>query len=193
MDTDCLEIPPLFKMPMDQLLLDDRDVPFFIPVVCDFLRKFTRVEGIFRKSGSNRMVDRLGILLNVHDCAVPPCATVHDATSFLKTWLMRLPEPLIPPTLINEIYDYSDDSSIVTILRTLPVPNRRCLALIFAVIQDVIDHSDENKMNATNIATCFANALLKNREGIDPYFNFPKFFNAAVRMFNPEKNDFVFN
>ncbi|OHS97435.1 RhoGAP domain containing protein [Tritrichomonas foetus] len=186
-----LDIPSLYRMPIDQLLLDDNDLPFFIPVVCEFLRKFSHVCGLFRICGSHSMVQNLGVIFDLQDCAVPPNASVHDVTSFLKQWLTQLPEPLIPPNLINDIYNPNDPDSVVTILNNMPVTNRKCVASIFSVIKAILDNKEINKMDQANLSTCFVNAFTQNMLGLSKPMPFNEFFEKAVAITNEEMNDFI--
>lgn len=181
----------LFRVPLDDLLLDDRGIPTFLPVVCDYLMNFSGTVGIFRLCGDHTIVQALGTAFNFPQCAVPPCASVHDVSSFLKQWLRDLPTPLIPPSLVNSQYDPSDDSTVASLLRALPPANRRCLALIFAVIQLVLDQSAVNQMAPANIATCFAGSLLQNSKGLTRHFPFARFFTAAMQHINAAGDDFV--
>lgn len=190
-DIPILDIPSLYKMPLDQLLLDDNEVPVFIPVICEFLHKFTSVIGIFRLCGSHNMIMNLGVIFDLRDCAVPPCASVHDVTSFLKLWLRDLPEPLIPPDLINDIYHPNDSESIVTILKSMPVINRKCIAHIFWLIKDILDHQEINQMDLKNITTCFVTSLTQNSLNLIKPLPFKDIFDKAIGLLNEEKNDFV--
>ncbi|KAH0795647.1 RhoGAP domain containing protein [Histomonas meleagridis] len=178
-------------MPIEQLLLNDDDLPVFIPVVCEYLMNFSHCVGIFRLCGNHTMVQDLGIIFNLPECAVPPCASVHDVSSFLKQWLRDLPVPLIPPNLLNDIYNPDDEGSIVTLLKNLPVTNRKCLASIFAVIQLVFDQAAVNQMGPANIATCFVGSFLQNSKGLTKHLPFMTFFNSAMMYLNDEGNDFI--
>lgn len=186
-----VNVPTLFKMSIDQLLLNDDDLPVFIPVICEFLMNFSNSVGIFRLCGNHAMIQDLGVIFNLPECAVPPCASVYDVSSFMKQWLRDLPEPLVSPDLLNELYEPDNDDSIVTLLRNLPKTNRKCLASIFAVIQLVIDQSSVNQMAPANIVTCFVSSFLQNSKGLKRHIPFLRFFNATMKYINDNGDDFV--
>ena len=136
------------------------------------------------------MVQKLGIVFNMPECAVPPSATVHDVSSFLKQWLRQLPEPLIPPNLINDNYDPSNPNSVIPVLRQMPVTNRKCLASIFAVIYLVLQQKDTNQMGPSNIVTCFVRSLLQESKGLRKFLPFTAFFDKCVEYLNDLGDDF---
>lgn len=186
-----ISVPTLFKVPITDLLKNN-NLPVFIPIVTDFLMSFSGVVGIFRLCGNYTMVQDLGIIFNLPECAVPPCASVHDVASFIKQWLRDLPEPLIPPDLINNVFNPQDPLTAISLLRQLPEINRKCLASLFAVLSLVLAQKSKNQMGPANIATCFVGSLTQDSKGLTKHFAFTLFFDTCVPYLNEDGNDFIF-
>jgi len=183
------EVPTLFRMPLDDLLLTQENIPIFLPVVCAHLREFSRVEGIFRHCGAHLRVQTLGMLFNLPECAVPPSATVHDLASFLKQWLAQLPEPLIPPALIRELYG-ADSHCIVEFLKAMPIINRKCIAAVFSVLREVLGHASDNRMGPSNLAVCFYPGLTQESQGPREGFDLPRMVCDCSLLINDMQDDF---
>ena len=178
--------------PLEDLPMTDAQVPIFLPVICNFLTENRHQVGIFRKCGNFEVVQELGVLCNDADFAIPPAVLVDDASSFLKEWLRKLPTPLVTPTVFNKYYDSSAvPESVVRILGHLPVTNRRCLAMILALIQFVIDLAPMNKMTVENVAICFVPSLFQNWSDYREMVAFDKFLEACIGVMNGEGDDFA--
>ncbi|OHS95269.1 RhoGAP domain containing protein [Tritrichomonas foetus] len=186
-----VSVPTLYQKPVSKLLLNDNKIPVFMPIVCDYLMNFSGTRGIFRLCGNHMMVQQLGIIFNLPECAVPPCASVHDVSSFLKQWLRDLPEPLIPPNILNDFYNPDDQDSVYTTLKQLPEVNRKCLASIFAVLVLVLDQQNINQMGPANIATCFVGSLTQNSKDLTRHWPFLAFFNKSIEFLNDDGDDFI--
>jgi hypothetical protein len=184
------EVPTLFGMPIDQLLLNSSGVPIFLPMVCNYITQFSETVGLFRRSGSHRLVQELGVIFNLPECAIPPCASVHDMASFLKQWLRDLPDPLISPDILNEMYDVSSEDSVGDVLSSLPDPNRKCLAIISNTLIAVLRKESVNQMGYGNLNTCFAGSLCQNQKGLRKAMPVMKFLESCHAKLNAEKTDF---
>ena len=177
--------------PLEDLPMTEARVPIFLPVICNYLTENRHQVGIFRKCGNFEVVKELGVLCNDADFKIPPSALVDDASSFLKEWLRKLPTPLVTPTVFNKYYDSSSvQDSVVRILGHLPVTNRRCLAMILALIQFVIDLAPMNKMTVENVAVCFVPSLFQNWSDYREMVSFDKFLEACIGVMNGEGDDF---
>lgn len=186
------DIQSLLGLPLDQLCLNENGVPTFIPVCSEFMMNFSDVEGIFRKCGSHTIVTNLGKILNYPDVAIPPSASIHDVTSFIKLWLRELPEPLIPSDIFNQYFVLDDRNSVITVIKMMPPINRKILAHLFAVVQLVTAQSAINHMTPVNMETCFVVSLVQNSIHYQRHLPFQFFFSTLAPYLNDLGNDFVF-
>ena len=91
-----------------------------------------------------------------------------DVGSLLKQWLRELPEPLIPQefheTFLKccKLSDQNDlkIEAIITASLLLPPLHSASLTILMRFLSDVAKASQENKMNAKNLAIIFMPCLL---------------------------------
>ena len=96
----------------------------------------------------------------------------HLVGGVLMAFLLRLPEPLIPFHMYNSLIVASESKESVSlkmgaykaVLRDLPEPNMSMLALLVDFLDTLTRDSDDNMMSASNLAICFAPALLRREE-----------------------------
>jgi hypothetical protein len=111
--------------------------------------------------------------------------------SFLKQWLRDLPDPLISPDILNEVYDTAIDDSTVDVLSSLPGANRKCLAIICDAVITVLRNEAVNQMGHANLNTCFAGSLCQNQKGLHKAMPVLKFLENCHGKLCADKNDFV--
>jgi hypothetical protein len=181
----------IFGRPLGQLPLTRDGVPSFLPGVSEFLRAKAATVGIFRLCGNHKIVQDLGRLFTLPECPVPPCASVHDLAAFLKKWLRELPEPLIPPLLLNVVYDPDDSSTFVPLLNSLQIPARKSLALISGIVAAVLENQAVNQMGASNMITCFAGSFLQESKDLERPLHFHQFMTKCAECLNEKKDDFT--
>jgi len=177
---------------LDSLHLDENLVPTFIPVVQEFISKFSSTVGVFRVSGNHKIISELHVLLNFKECSIPPCASVHDVAGFLKSWLKSLPEPLITPAVFNEFFIPDNEESVKEVISRLYITNRRVLAYVFRIIYDVYEKSSINQMTIPNISTCFQTSLTQESNGLEKHLPFKFFLLNSIQFLNPDGYDFNF-
>lgn len=170
---------------------NDRGVPVFLPLVCDEIVRQANTRGIFRICGDHTIVQELGKAALSKDFWVPRCS-VHDLASFLKQWLRSLPRPILNPALINQLYCDGSENSILDILGVVDDVARKCIAIIFATVQIVVDQAAVNQMTFSNIEICFKPSFVQNGCGIMSRFNFKLFFDTCIKYMNPNGDDFEF-
>jgi hypothetical protein len=118
--------------------------------------------------------------------------SAHDVASFLKQWLRDLPEPIIPPAIINAHYNPQNPSCIASMLTAVPAQNRKILAQIIAVVGRVAQFEALNQMTPANITTCFASSFTQSAKGLSIPFDFFVFVQGAHQSLNQDGTDFVF-
>jgi hypothetical protein len=93
-------------------------------------------------------------------------------TSALKYYLKNLNEPLMTfahnksflAACIKKNDNFKEGTSeIYRLIQMLPDVNIKVLEILMKHLYNVSKHSDTNKMNITNLATCFAPSLFRNR------------------------------
>lgn len=180
------------QVPVEYLPTTADRIPCFLPVLCDFIRKNITSEGIFRKNGNKEKIKRINIALSQHVPKIPDDADIDDVAEFLKTWLFKLPVPLIPESIYNQSYIPNDAESVVTLVERLPLVNRRCLAVILSIFKAVIDNQNQNKMTMSNLAICVVPALTHNSNAYTVPFQFETIYSKCISHFNKDESDFVF-
>ena len=92
---------------------------------------------------------------------------IYTVADLLKLFLRLLPQPIIPVeiyyhyflagTLIDDKQIYI--SYLSSLIKLLPVDNRNVLEYLCKFFKKVADHSDKNKMTASNLAIIFAPSI----------------------------------
>lgn len=115
----------ILKVPLEYLQTDLSGIPSFLPLVCNFLTKNAKTEGLFRKCGNHEDIIQLNDSLASYNPLIPDNMSPHDVASLLKLWLNQLPDPLIPPDLINSLMRTEGKIS-KSLLEKMPPLARRC-------------------------------------------------------------------
>lgn len=151
----------------------------YIPTIVSkcgwFLKeKATRTQGIFRVSGSAKRVAELQLLFDT-----PPKYgsqldwtgyTMHDASNVLRRYLNHLPDPVIPLEFYEKFRDVhrnltNDDEKIATyqeLISKLPPPHSCLLMYLLDLLALFAHHSDENLMDAKNLASVFQPGVISH-------------------------------
>jgi arsenate reductase-like glutaredoxin family protein len=87
----------------------------------------------------------------------------HNVAGLLKLFIRSLPDPLVPESVqvrylvLPDLDDREMQRSVLfDLISDLPLPNLRLLRVLFAMMSNVASHSEDNKMTASNLATCWA-------------------------------------
>lgn len=150
----------------------------------------TNVEGIFRLSGSEKRIKELRTLFDSPDRYGKGLDwagyTVHDAANVLRRYLNQLPEPIVPLDLyekfreplrghtmqavgdnegpqLTEGFDIAKAiSTYQQLITELPPLNRQLLLYILDLLAVFASKSDENRMNAQNLAAIFQPGMISH-------------------------------
>lgn len=179
----------VFGVPLEELVLSDAGIPSFLRVICDIIKKNSKIQGIFRVPGSQSLVDEMNVAFGRDEQPRPETIDVYSAASFLKQWLIYLPTPLLDPSIVN-LFNTTKVGWFKRVLECLPMLNRLCTAAIFDVIEEVYNHREENQMNFMNLAICFCGSLTQNSKGLKYPFPFKTVCESAFRLLNKERVDF---
>eukprot|EP00010_Vexillifera_abyssalis_P002136 CAMPEP_0201553358 /NCGR_PEP_ID=MMETSP0173_2-20130828/26249_1 /ASSEMBLY_ACC=CAM_ASM_000268 /TAXON_ID=218659 /ORGANISM="Vexillifera sp., Strain DIVA3 564/2" /LENGTH=674 /DNA_ID=CAMNT_0047964081 /DNA_START=78 /DNA_END=2099 /DNA_ORIENTATION=- len=165
----------VFGVPLAKLLMrKDRtgDIPTIVERSVEYLEKYVKEEGIFRKSGSSMLISQFqsdfdcGGTVNFSSVSDP-----HAVAGILKLWLRSLPEPLLTFDLFDgflQLLEESDADELTDGLRDLfsqlPPANYNLLKYLLPFIHKVSTFADTNLMTPSNLATVFGPNLLRPRE-----------------------------
>ncbi|RDL41245.1 GTPase activation, GAP [Venustampulla echinocandica] len=152
--------------------------------------KATNVEGIFRLSGSEKRIKELKTIFDSPDRYGKGLDwagyTVHDAANVLRRYLNQLPEPIVPLDLYDRFRNplqghtmqavgdtegtqladtFNMEEAIETyqkLITELPPLNRQLLLYILDLLAVFASKSDDNRMNAQNLAAIFQPGMLSH-------------------------------
>lgn len=185
--------PTVFKKPLEDLIMNSNEIPEFLEILSKEILSQVASEGIFRKCGDQSLVNLMGEQAMKPNFTIPPQSNINDLTSFLKQWLRELPQPILTPSVVKQFYQNSELRSTKLILRNLNPINRKSLALLFNIMKEVINNSEVNLMNRSNLFICFTPSILQESQIIDygTEFSFENFLDNAISLLNENGNDFA--
>ncbi|XP_063718960.1 rho GTPase-activating protein 21-like [Symsagittifera roscoffensis] len=147
-------------------------VPIIVTECCEQIEHLggLHLTGIYRVPGNsihiNSLLGQINPSLSHLDLSN---ADVHTTASALKTFLRRLPEPLITNDWYSSLIVANrkrDDSErleqIKMVINQLPIHNFETLKYLMRHLDKIAQHSEENKMDVTNLATVFGPTLLRS-------------------------------
>jgi len=126
-------------------------------------------EGIFRKPGSSREVEKLKDRLQStgqleiqkgFDSDDP-----HVLGSLFKLWFRELQDPIIPYAMYNVcVENASDQQACVGIAQTIPIHNRNILCYVMKYLTRYIQpqYIAKTMMSVDNLAVVFAPNIIRN-------------------------------
>lgn len=181
------------QVDLEYLPLNQNGVPQFLPLVIEFIKQNVNCEGLFRINGNKNLIKKINESLSQHIPSIPEDSSPHDVASFLKVWVKDLPVPLINPQIITKFYNSASPTATVDVLQHLSNVSRKCVAMIFNLIREIINNSGVNKMAYENIEICFFYALTQVYKDFPKGFQFKTFFVESCGLLNEDGTDFEFN
>ncbi|OHS93926.1 hypothetical protein TRFO_39894 [Tritrichomonas foetus] len=184
----------IFKIPINNLQQNESGVPIFFDVTCREISKHFDSQGIFRKCGSEDVVNDLGHKAMKQDFQIPQNVNINDCTSFLKKWLRCLPESILTPSIVRVYYRNSESTTVV--LSKIDQINRKCIARIFYIMKEVSSRESVNFMSIQNLLICLMPSFLQslisdnNNNDFGPNFSFSEFFETSLSIINEDGSDF---
>ena len=143
-------------------------------------------EGIFRVPGEAYAVDTFQRIFDSGATEVDfRGCSVHDVATLLKLYLRMLPEPLVPfkvyPSLVSIQSRFEEDDNVskrdkelATLIKDMPLCNRRVLKYLLAFLKDLSDHHKQTKMNSSNLALVFVpNVVRPEKDTVDTAMQSP--------------------
>ncbi|XP_037233737.1 rho GTPase-activating protein 20 isoform X2 [Falco biarmicus] len=124
-------------------------------------------EGIFRRSGSAKTCKELKEKLDSGAEVDLACESIFVTASLFKDFLRNIPGSILSSQLCDKWVSVMDQGnneekikSIQRLIEQLPRANVVLLRYIFGVLHGIERRSEENQMNAFNLAICIAPSLL---------------------------------
>ncbi|XP_078089421.1 rho GTPase-activating protein 11A isoform X2 [Mustelus asterias] len=160
---------PLHALPQCTVL-EHATVPQFLVDACGYLEKHVHTEGLFRKSGSVIRLKALKAKVDQGEKCItmaPPC----DVAGLVKQFFRELPEPIFPTELHEAFFKaqqlQNDESITATILLSCLLPEKTIDTLRYFLnfLKNVSLRSEDNKMDASNLAVVIAPNLFHSGEG----------------------------
>ncbi|KAI9484488.1 Rho GTPase activation protein [Zychaea mexicana] len=149
-----------------------------------------QTEGIFRLSGSLKRVAALQETFNKPSYGVSvdwEGLTVHDAATLFRRYLNQLPDPVIIHEYYQPFRDVMNDNSYDSIeeridafqilIGKLPLPHQQLLLYLLDMLNLFARHSEDNRMDASNLAAVFCPAVLSH-----PSHNTPVQYKISQRV-----------
>ncbi|XP_059943345.1 rho GTPase-activating protein 4 [Mesoplodon densirostris] len=154
-----------------------------VPLVVESCVRFINLnglqhEGIFRVSGAQPRVSEIRDAFERGEDPLVEGCTAHDLDSVagvLKLYFRCLQPPIFPPELFRELLASAEAEAaaervehVSSLLARLPGPVLVVLRYLFTFLNHLAQYSDENMMDAYNLAVCFGPTLLPVPAGQDP-------------------------
>uniref|UniRef100_A0A3B5KZ31 T cell activation RhoGTPase activating protein b n=1 Tax=Xiphophorus couchianus TaxID=32473 RepID=A0A3B5KZ31_9TELE len=159
----------LFGQPLSNICPDDYSLPKPITDLLLLLKKRgPSAEGVFRKPCNTRLMKDLREQLDNGTDVDLEGQQVHLLVGLLKCFLKELPHSLLRSDLYNRwtaALDHEDTEQrtleIRKVLDDLPGPNKLLLQYLVCLFHCILESSDINKMDASNLAVCIGPTLLQ--------------------------------
>lgn len=167
---------PQFGVPLETVAKADSGLPIAVDCVLRSLRQDgIRELGIFRQSGSRKIVRELKEKFDLGEPVSLDNIDAHSRGDLLKYFLRELPDPVFPHKIFNLCIDvekrFRNDqdlqrwlSSTKCIIGELPPSHYTLLRELCYFLYEVAQHAEVNAMGSTNLATCFGPNLLSTKD-----------------------------
>lgn len=170
---------PIFKRNIEDALARDppsQTLPSVLDKLLGRIENYLDVEGIFRKSGLQTAIDSVAAQLDQMDPSqYDTCEklfdslSAHELTGLFKYYIRTLNEPLIPSAFFPIMIETAVDQNRITrlskmkaIINSFPTPNHDILNRMTQCLSKVIVHSDNNKMQLSNLVICISPSIARN-------------------------------
>ncbi|KAG2227214.1 hypothetical protein INT45_008458 [Circinella minor] len=159
-------------------------IPLVVAKCGSFLKAHgLQTEGIFRISGNTRRVNILQTLfdnpkesygLNLNWLGY----TIHDASTALRRYLNKLPEPVIPHAFYKDFRNVMSDKhyhsneerieAFQHLIQQLPISHQHLLLYLLDMLSLFASNATDTKMDAANLAMVFSPGILSHPQHRSP-------------------------
>ncbi|XP_059173794.1 uncharacterized protein LOC131954240 isoform X2 [Physella acuta] len=148
----------------------------YIPVVltnaASIIEKNLKVKDLFQTQGVAARVNQTISQLNATRVSRVKNATVHDVIEAMKTFLVHLPEPLLPEnvcdSLITACCDDVKYSAVLAEFHRVSPHNFAIVLFMMRLLKKVSQHADQNSMDVRKLATIFVLDVINPMKLEDP-------------------------
>jgi len=155
----------VFGVPLQELSLTDQGIPGALEMMATFIKENgLQTKGLFRLSGSSERIEELRQKMDKDPASVKFQVIepeIHAVAVLMKYFLRELPEPLFTFKLYTSFIQAHEPEQVKALIQSLPVINQKVLKFIFQFINSVMEQSDVNQMNSSNLSIVFSPNLLR--------------------------------
>ncbi|XP_072172882.1 rho GTPase-activating protein 100F-like [Diadema setosum] len=170
----------LFGVPLDVVVRREGS-PRLIPILLqkcihEIEVRGINVIGIYRVCGSakkkKKLHDEFETASALVDLSYDNYPDINIITGVLKDYLRELPDPLMPPKMVERLLSMLTGSSpddpvcngedVVSLVEDFGGTNKETVEYILDHLKNVIIHSERNKMTPYNLAVCFGPVLMSS-------------------------------
>ncbi|XP_032219834.1 SLIT-ROBO Rho GTPase-activating protein 1 [Nematostella vectensis] len=163
----------IFGCNLEQYLkITGREIPEVVESCVRFIKRFGLDHpGIFRLSGSSTDINDMKQLF---ECGRDPLAglnhwkDINAVAGLLRVYFRELEDPLFPSSHYQQFIEASrfptnEDviRQVTCVINELPDSVNRVMKYLFKFLKQVSEHSEQNKMDAHNLAVVFGPTLLR--------------------------------
>ncbi|XP_018026376.1 uncharacterized protein LOC108681812 [Hyalella azteca] len=142
-------------------------VPQFLVDSCNVLRKHITLEGIFRKAGSSSRQNEIKRLVD-SGAGLPSNIHAVDAACLIKQFFRCLPQPILETSvhtrMLRCLLTLEEGeprvAGLVLCSLLLPSPSQHCLVYFLNFLNEIVQESSSNRMDAYNLAVVLSPNLL---------------------------------
>ncbi|EPX73276.1 rho-type GTPase activating protein Rga3 [Schizosaccharomyces octosporus yFS286] len=166
--------PLMFGRPLEvQAKIDKQSVPKVVQICAECVDAHgLHIEGIYRISGSASQVRAFIDMFEQNSIQVERLASdITACTSVLKTYLHKLPIPIIPDEQYRKLLKaeelddgFAKEEMFRMVLQELPVEHISIFNYLLQHLLRVADNADKNLMTRKNLATVFAPTLMRETD-----------------------------
>eukprot|EP01102_Stenamoeba_stenopodia_P017442 TRINITY_DN6246_c0_g1_i1.p1 TRINITY_DN6246_c0_g1~~TRINITY_DN6246_c0_g1_i1.p1 ORF type:complete len:472 (-),score=66.86 TRINITY_DN6246_c0_g1_i1:13-1398(-) len=193
----------MFGVSLEKVMSDQAEkyprlkIPLVVYECIKILRFHLDVEGIFRISCGHSDLQALVKKFDAgEEVEINKDTNSHLVAGLLKLYLRSLPTPLLSYEFYDDIMQMGDElndeslSFIKERIHKLPEVNLEVARELFDLLHDIIHHSLENKMTATNLAIVIGPSLLWSKVPTMDMSSFDKIGSVVTLMI--EQFSFMF-
>lgn len=144
--------------------------PVILRVIKNLKQTWLSTTGLFRRAAAKPKVENLKQLVEEDPVDVDfESFSPYEMADLLKLYFRELPEPLISHKLtevlitINERVPRQVQLQLLrSIMLLMPDENRVTLQTLLGLLKEVANHSEDNQMDANNLAVCLSPTLFSN-------------------------------
>jgi hypothetical protein len=136
-------------------------IPYILHYIVGLLksRNALRTEGIFRIPGPEGVVREILDTVN-EDYSVIANGDVNVIATLLKTWLLELPNPIVPVEQLGLFQEMCEQNKFLGFVEHMPQVHQLTLLYLIGFMQEVCQNTEFTGMERMDIAAIFAPCIV---------------------------------